>query len=112
MILRITNEAIFLNPSVSVPIEKTNIPFDQLHFRNRKGFEIFFEGAGYLQNQILTFIPKNLFAEKSNFETQDSPPIIPTKILFGKMEWSELEKHLTFYRKSGLTAILKEELKK
>ena len=74
MILQITNTAIFIHPSLSIKAENTNLPMEHLHFRNRPGKEIYFEGDGYLQNNILMFIPKNLSAEKTNFENKIYPP--------------------------------------
>ncbi|MBK8393681.1 MAG: hypothetical protein IPL26_00300 [Leptospiraceae bacterium] len=118
MIIRVTNEIIYLSSHESIPTEKTNLPMEHLHFRTRLGYEIFWKCKSKIELNtkvlildVLDFSPvnaANIHYAQGLYLNGNSG----YTIYFDKLDWSGLEKFLTCYRKDSLSTILKEEVKK
>lgn len=117
IIIKVTNEKIFVNPIEFFKTGNTNLPMEHLHFRNRPGHEIYWlcqiakandDNAYYIN--IVDLKPKNA---QERFSKQDSLSFdLNYYCSFTKFSWKSLEEFLTCYRKDALSAILKEEVKK
>lgn len=111
IILKITNEKVFFNGQLCIPITQTNIPKQHLTFRRQD--DIFWmvemidykSNEGYLTVKVIDYNASDI----SKFETQRQKNKV-TQLVFEKFEWEKLEKHLSSYKISELqTYIIQNE---
>lgn len=104
IIIKVSNDRIFLNPEIVVPIENTNIPVSNLSFKSYKDIYWKVEMVDYNNSN------KCLRIKVTDFEVMDFIDFINQvqkkevkALLFEKMDWKKLEPFLSSYRKNSLT---------
>lgn len=107
IIIKVDNNAIHLNPMLTVPIHLTNIPIKHLKFRTHE--EIFWK-VELLEYNEKTKCWKVKVVDYSasdikNFDKQESTIEIE-RIAFEKFDWLNFERHLMSYHKINLISIL------
>ena len=102
-----SNDRVFFNPLLSIPIEQTNIPKAHLTFRTHDAIYWRVEMMAYeSDNKSLKVQVKDYNApDLSPFENQ-RPKKEVTQILFEKFDWTQLELLLTGYQKIKLEQCL------
>lgn len=107
LIIKVTNQYIYLSPSLGIPLTHTNIPYQ--HCRFRENVDIFWkvELIEYNENNhCWKLIVLDYFVEEiSNFTRQKSTKPIE-KLAFEKFYWPHLERQLSTYQKIKLVEVL------
>lgn len=105
LILEINNDRISWNSSLSIPINRTNIPRDHLTFNTHKAIfwkvEVENHDGNCLRVKVQSYTPD----DTSIFDSQQIDGQVD-QILFEKFDWGELEPQLMTYKKIDLLAIL------
>lgn len=99
IIIRIDNQAIYFNPNFSIPIQKTNLPFDSMKFRTVEEIYWKAELLNYLEETKcwnLRVLDYNVM-DLSNFKRQKPSKAIEN-ICFEKLDWLKLEPQLSSYQ--------------
>jgi hypothetical protein len=103
IIIKVSNERIYFNPRLSIPIQQTNIPYKYLTFRTHE--EIFWkvEMLNYkAYNRCLKVSVKEYStSDITNFDKQE-PKKPVNELIFDKFDWPKLEPLLTYYHPSRL----------
>src|SRR5688572_8199397 len=101
IIIQVTNDRIYFNPGLSIPIRQTDIPRDHLTFNsNRKIFWNveqleYFPDIKCLRVQITDYNT----VEVSAFDKQE-PKKEVVQLVFGFFDWAKLEPLLSVHQKA------------
>ncbi len=107
LIIKVSNERVWLNPKVSILIDQTNIPKDHLTFRSHGDIYWKVEMLGFsgdtkcLEVRVKEYSPQ----DTSNFHSQ-RPKKEVAQLRFEKFDWEKLEPELTSYQKIKLREVL------
>src|SRR5258706_13906297 len=105
VILKIGNERISLNSSLSVSIDRTNIPRTHLTFRTRNEIfwrvEVIERDESCLKVKVQDYSPTDIV----DFGSRQFIGLID-QILFEKLDWGQLEPQLSSYKRKELLKIL------
>lgn len=107
LIIKVNNEAIYLNPTLTVSIQQTNIPIQFCKFRTYE--EIFWkvelldynETTRCWRMNVVDYFPDDI----KNFSRQKSTKEVE-RIAFEKFNWPQFERHLSNYQKIKLLDLL------
>lgn len=107
IIIKITNERIYLNPQLHIPIENTNIPITHLKFRSRGELYWKVEMLEYseIYKSLLVRVMEYTSTDFSKFN-QQSPKKEVQILLFEKFDWLKLEPILSSYQRIKLKEVL------
>lgn len=107
IIIKVRNDRIFLNPRLSIPIQRTNIPNEHLTFRSHEDIYWKVEMLDYKADKkcLKISVKDYSISDITNFDKQE-PKKSVDELLFEKLDWHKLEPLLTAYQKSRLTEIL------
>ncbi len=108
IIIKIDNQAVFLNPNLAIPIRQTDIPAEHMTFRSRE--EIFWKV------ELLEYNAENkcwkvritdyCIKDTQNFSRQQSTREV-LRLSFESFDWQKLEPLLSSYHKIKLLDVLK-----
>jgi hypothetical protein len=108
LLLQISDDRIFFNPALSMPLAQTNIPETDLRFKSNRVF--------YWRVRMERFDPeaKQLWVEVLEYNAapgerfrQQKPKDDVRSLVFKELDWQFLEPQLSYYTKIKLTSILK-----
>ncbi len=107
IIIKIDNQAVFLNPKLAIPIRQTDIPAEHMTFRSRE--EIFWKV------ELLEYNAENkcwkvritdyCIKDTQNFSRQQSTREV-LRLSFESFDWQQLEPLLSSYHKIKLLDVL------
>ena len=107
IIIKIDNQAVFLNPNLAIPIRQTDIPAEHMTFRSRE--EIFWKV------ELLEYNAENkcwkvritdyCIKDTQNFSRQQSTREV-LRLSFESFDWQKLEPLLSSYHKIKLLDVL------
>lgn len=107
IIIKVSNNYIYLNPEFAIAISQTNLPVGNMTFRSHKDI---YWGAEMLKYDKLT---NCLSIRISDFNKRDAdvfraqkPKRVVRRLRFDKLDWQRLEPQLTSYKKKGLQEII------
>lgn len=103
IIIKVSNDRIYLNPRLSIPIQLTNIPYKYLTFRTHEDIFWKVEMLNYKAvNRCLKVLVKEYnTGDITNFDKQ-VPKKPVDKLIFEPVDWQKLEPLLYDYQRSGL----------
>lgn len=110
IIISVSNQGIFLNPSMCLSLSKTNIPFDALQFKDSKSIYWLAEMISYDSNsallrlKIVDYNP----SEVSNF-TNQKPKALVEQISFEAFHWNTFQLFLSSYKLKDIESIITRE---
>jgi hypothetical protein len=103
IIIKVSNDRILFNPSLSISINQTNIPKEHLTFRTHDDIFWKVEMLEYAETDKCLKVKVNDYNTKdiSKFDDQKSKKEI-AQLVFEKVDWTEFEPLLSNYQKGGL----------
>jgi hypothetical protein len=107
LIIKVTNEGVYLSPNLLVPIKQTNIPAQHCKFRTHE--DIFWKAELIEYNQetkcwkikVVDYFTSDIKC----FDRQKSTREVH-RIAFEKFDWLQFERHLSNYQKIKLLDVL------
>ena len=107
IIIKVSNDRIYLNPTLFIPIEQTSIPKKHLTFRSHEDIFWKVEMLAYQQEKkCLKVSVKDYSASDIARFNQQVPKKSIELMLFDRFDWTKLEPLLTYYHKSQLAKFL------
>lgn len=107
LVVKVTNEGVYLNPKLLVPVGQTNIPIQHCKFRTHE--DIFWKAELLEYNQetkcwkikVIDYFASDI----KNFDRQKSTKEVH-RIAFEKFDWLQFERHLSNYKKIKILDVL------
>src|ERR1022692_3580774 len=103
IIIKISNQGVFFNPGICLPLQNTNIPYHDLRFQGHAGIFWLLEMISYTAADkcLKVRVYDYQVGEIADFESQ-SPKSEIQMLLFEKLDFAAISPHLSYYQKINL----------